>query len=162
MEENIFKCSSKEHKDINAIKFCQECKVYLCNKCNKFHSEIFANHNSIKLEGKDITELFTGFCKEKSHKAELKYFCKKHNALCCAECITKLKDKENGQHSDCNICFIEDIENTKRNKLKENIKRLEDISINLEQKINEIKVIYEKIEKDKEELKLSIQKIFLN
>ena len=154
------KCASVNHKEIDAVSYCGECKVYLCNKCNKFHSEIFVNHNSIKLEGKDITELFTGFCKEKSHKAELKYFCKKHNVLCCAECITKLKGKENGQHSDCDICFIEDIENTKRNKLKENIKCLEDISINLEQKINEIKVIYEKIEKDKEELKLSIQKIF--
>ena len=154
------KCASVNHKEIDAVSYCGECKVYLCNKCNKFHSEIFVNHNSIKLEGKDITELFTGFCKEKSHKAELKYFCKKHNVLCCAECITKLKGKENGQHSDCDICFIEDIENKKKNKLKENIKRLEDISINLKQKINEIKVIYEKIEKDKEELKLSIQKIF--
>ena len=37
------------------------------------------------------------------------------------------------------ICFIEDIENEKRNKLKENIKCLEDISINLEQKIKELK-----------------------
>ena len=42
----------------------------------------------------------------------------------------KLKGKENGQHSDCDICFIEDIEKEKRNKLKDNIKCLEDISIN--------------------------------
>ena len=37
----------------------------------------------------------------------------------------------------------------KRNKLKENIKCLEDISINLEQKIKELKQLYEKIEKSK-------------
>ena len=133
----------------------------MCNKCDKFHSEIFQNHNIIKLEkGKDIGELFTGFCKEKNHKVELKYFCKKHNELCCAECITKLKGKENGQHSDCDICFIEDIEKDKRKKLKKNIKCLEDISTNLEMKINEIKAIYEKIEKNKEESKENIQKIF--
>ena len=155
------KCSSMNHKEIDALSFCGECKIYMCNKCDKFHSEMFQNHIFIKLEkGKDITELFTGFCKEKNHKVELKYFCKIHNELCCAECITKLKGEENGQHSDCDVCFIKDVENEKRNKLKENIKCLEDISINLEQKINELKSIYDKIEKSKEELKINIQKIF--
>ena len=155
------KCASINHKEIDAISFCGECKLYFCNKCDKFHSEIFQNHYTIKLEkGKNIGELFTGFCKENSHKVELKYFCKKHNELCCAECITKLKGKENGQHSDCDICFIEDIEKEKRNKLKKNIKCLEDLSTNLEQKIKETKVTFEKIEKNKEELKENIQKIF--
>ena len=155
------KCSSLNHKDVDALSYCGECKIYMCNKCDKFHSEMFQNHNSIKLEkGNDVRESFTGFCKEKSHKDELQYFCKKHNILCCAKCITKLKGKENGKHSDCDICFIEDIENTKRNKLKENIKYLEDISINLNEKINGLKIIYDKIEKSKEELKTNIQKIF--
>ena len=86
----------------------------------------------------------------------MQYFCKTHNILCCAQCITKLKGENNGQHSDCDICFIKDIENEKRNKLKENLKCLEDISINLEQKINELKPIYDKIEKSKEELKTNI------
>ena len=63
------KCSSISHKDIDALSFCCECKVYLCNKCEKYHSELFQNHNQIKLEkGKDIAELFTGFCNEKNHK----------------------------------------------------------------------------------------------
>ena len=155
------KCSSLNHKDIDALSFCDECKIYMCNKCDKFHSEMFQNHNPIKLEiGKDITELFTGFCKEKNHKDKLLYFCKKHNKLCCVGCIAKLKGKENGQHSNCDICFIKDIENEKKNKLKENIKCLENISINLEQKINELKPLYDKIDKSKEELKMNIQKIF--
>ena len=155
------KCTSINHKEIDALSFCDECKIYMCNKCDKFHSEIFQNHNSIKLEkGKDIKELFTGFCKEKYHKDKLLYFCKIHNKLCCVGCIAKLKGKENGQHSNCEICFIEDIENEKRNKLKENIKCLEDISINLEKKINELKPIFEEINKSKEELKTNIQKIF--
>ena len=135
--------------------------IDMCNKCDKFHSEMYHNHISIKLErDKDIKEAFTGFCKVKCHKAKLKYFCKKYNELCCAECIAKLKGKEDGQHSDCDICFIEDIENEKRNKLKDNIKYLEDISKNLEQKINELKPMFEKINKSKEELKINIQKIF--
>ena len=155
------KCSSLNHKEIDALSFCGECKLYMCNKCDKFHAEMFQNHLSIKLEkGKDIKDLFTGFCKEKSHKAKLNYFCKKHNELCCAECAVKLKGKENGQHSDCDVYFIEDIENEKRNKLKENIKCLEDISINIEQKINELKPKCEKANKTKEELKSYIQKIF--
>ena len=37
---------------------------------------------------------------------------------------------------------------------------MEDISINLEQKIKELKLIYEKIEKSKEELITNIQKTF--
>ena len=156
------KCSSTNHKDIEALSFCNDCKLYMCNKCEKHHSELFQkSHNQIKLEkGKNIAELFTGFCNEKNHKLEFQYFCKKHNTLCCAKCITKLKGEENGQHSECDICFIKDIENEKRNKLKDNIKCLEDISINLEQKINELKLIYEKIEKSKEELKTNIQKAF--
>ena len=55
----------------------------------------------IKLdECKDISEINSGICKEKNHKEELKYFCKKHNKLCCVKCIAKIKDDENGQHSD--------------------------------------------------------------
>ena len=156
------KCSSINHKEIEALSFCNDCKLYMCNKCEKLHSELFQkNHNLIKLEkGKDMADMLSGFCNEKNHKLELKYFCKNHNKLCCAQCVTKLKDKEDGQHADCDICFIKDVENEKRNKLKDNIKCLEDISINLKQKINELKLIYEKIEKSKEELKTNIQKAF--
>ena len=61
------KCSSINHNKIDAVFFCGECKIYMCNKCDIFHSEMFQNHNSIKLEkGKDISELFTGFCKKKT------------------------------------------------------------------------------------------------
>ena len=156
------KCSSINHKEIEALSFCNDCKLYMCNKCENYHSELFKErHNLIKLQkDKDMDDVLSEFCNEKNHKLEFQYFCKKHNTLCCAKCITKLKGKENGQHSDCDICFIDDIENEKRNKLKDNIKCLEDISINLEQKINELKLIYEKIEKSKEELKANIQKTF--
>ena len=106
-------CSLKKHSEINAVSFCPECKVFFCNKCDSLHSEIFENHHLYKLNN-EIKELFTGLCEEENHYQKLKYYCKTHNKLCCASCITKLKDKENGQHSDCTILFIEDIKEEKK------------------------------------------------
>ena len=88
------------------------------------------------------------------------YFCKSHNILCCLACICKIKDNNNGQHSDCEICKIENIEKEKRNKLKENIKCLEDLSKSLDKAINELKNLFEKLNENKEKLKLKIQNIF--
>ena len=48
----------------------------------------------------------------------------------------------------------------KKNKLKQNIKCLEDLSNTLEQSINELKKIFDKINENKEELKNNIQNIF--
>ena len=80
--------------------------------------------------------------------------------MCCSGCIAKIKRKDKGQHSDCEICLIEDIKENKENTLKENISNLEKLSEELEKLINELKIVFEKISKDKEELKLNIQKIF--
>ena len=135
MKEDKNKCSLKEHSNIEAVIYCQECRIFMCNKCEKTHPEICSNHHQFKLD-KNIKEIFTGFCKEKNHTAELDYFCKTHNKLCCGLCITKIKDKKNGQHSDCNVCKIEDIEKEKRNKLKANIINLENLSNNIEESIN--------------------------
>ena len=44
--------------------------------------------------------------------------------------------------------------------MKENIKKLEELEITFNEKINELKKIFQKIEKDKENLKLEIQNIF--
>ena len=90
MENKSEKCSSKKHEEINAICYCQECKIYMCNKCENFHSELFQNHHQYKLE-KDMNVIFTGFCKEKDHFDKLEFFCKNHNILCCAACISKIK-----------------------------------------------------------------------
>ena len=160
MEKEKNKCFLTEHSTIEAIIYCQECKIFMCNKCEKNHLELFKNlHHIYKLD-KNINEIFTGFCKEEYHIDELLYFCKDHNKLCCAECITKIKDEVNGQHTNCDVCKIKDIEKEKRNKLKDNIKILENISNNLEESINELKKIFEKINGDKENIKVKIQKIF--
>ena len=92
---------------------------------------------------------------------KLKYFCKSHNKLSCSACIAKIKGKGDGLHKDNDICLIEDIRVEKKNKLNENIKSLEDLSNDLEDSINEIKKLYERINENKEEIKLVIFRIAL-
>ena len=153
------KCSAKKHNNIDAITYCQECNSYLCNKCHNLHSELFESHHLFNID-KNINEIFTGFCKEKNHNKELKYFCKNHNKLCCAVCLCKIEEDDNGYHHKCDVCLIKDIEQEKRNNFKINIKHLEDISNNLEHSINQLKSFSDKMNEKKEKIKLDIQKIF--
>ena len=152
------KCFSEEHQEINAISFCRECRISMCNKCENYHKPFFKNHNIYKLNNEE--EIFTGFCNEKEHPLKLEYYCKNHNQLCCSACIAKLNKKGDGQHKDCEVCEIELIKEEKMNKLKENIKYLEDIENKFNQNMKELKELFEKIEKDKEDLKLKVQNIF--
>ena len=161
MENDSFKCSLEKHKEVDAISYCQECKIYMCEKCVNLHSELFTNHHHFKINNEDERkEIFTGLCKEKNHSIELEYYCKTHNILCCSKCISKIKEKGNGEHRDCDICFIDDFENERKAKFNENINNLEKLLGTLEQSINVLKDIKEKINDKKEELKVKIQKIF--
>ena len=159
MENKNKKCSFSEHKEIDSKFYCKDCKVYMCNKCINFHSKFLEKHTLINLE-KEINEIFTGICPEENHNDVLEYFCKSHNKLCCAACIAKIKRNQNGLHKDCDVCQIEDIKEEKKNKIKENIKYLEDLSNNLEKLIISLKTILEKIKKNKEEIKIQIQNVF--
>ena len=109
---------------------------------------------------KDKENSFTGFCKVENHTNKLEYYCKDHLQLCCVACISPIKGKGNGQHSNCNICFIEDIVEDKKSKLEENIEHLEYLSKKLDSSINQIKIIYEEKNKEKENIKFNIQNIF--
>ena len=151
------KCSLKKHSEIDAIIYCQECNIYMCNKCLNYHSELFENHNKYELGKENIN---TYFCKEESHRAELKFYCKNHNKLCCTACISKIKGEDYGQHTDYVVCLIQKISDEKINKLKDNIKYLEDISLIIEDSMNELKKIIIKIDERKEELKIQVSKIF--
>ena len=153
------KCSSKKHKDFDAIKYCPECKKYLCNKCIEYHSTIFEDHELLELN-KENKNVFLGFCTINNHNNKLNYYCKDHNELVCVNCISKIKTEQDGQHTDCNVCKINDIINEKRNNLSNNIKTLENLSQIIENSIKELKIIFEEINKNKEELKLEIQKVF--
>ena len=156
--EIVKKCSLEEHKEINSIKYCPECRIYMCNKCENHHSSLFKNHMTYNLNKEE--EIFTGFCKEKNHSAKLNYYCKNHNQLCCSACIAKLNEIGDGQHKDCEVYILQKIKDEKKSKLKENIKCLEDLQNKFNESIESLKLIFENIEKDKEKLKLDIQKIF--
>ena len=159
MENLTKKCAFKEHLSIDAIIYCQECKIYMCNKCMIYHQGLLENHHQININ-KNFKEIFNDLCKEKNHFDKLDYYCKNHNQLCCAKCITKIEGKGNGQHKNCDITFIENIKEEKKNKLKDNLTIMDNSYKDLEESINEIKLLFEKINKTKEELKLNIQKTF--
>ena len=158
MENGIKKCSSEDEKEANY--YCIQCGINMCNKCENFHSKLFKNHKIFSLD-KNIDEIFTGFCKEKNHNNNiLHYFCKTHNQLCCAECISKIKIDNIGIHHDCQIDLIENIKEEKFKILVNNIKYLEDLSKDVIESLTELKKIFEKINKNKEELKMKIYQIF--
>ena len=113
-DNNNKKCSLLEHKEIDAIIYCKECGIQMCNRCNNHHSSLFKSHNTYKLDKENIKDIFTGFCKEENHLEKLEFFCKNHNKLCCASCLCKIKQKNKGQHSDCNVCTIEEIKVEKK------------------------------------------------
>ena len=156
---NIHKCSIKKHGDINATNYCSECNIFMCNKCVNLHSELFENHHKFNID-QNIKDIFTGICKESNHKQELEFYCKNHNKLCCAACLSKIKGNSNGQHYNCDVCLIHEIKEEKKNKLIENIKFLEDFSDKLENSIKELKIIFEKLNNEKDSLKMKISKIF--
>ena len=152
------KCSFEEHKEIDAIIYCPKCELYMCNKFEKTHLSWFKNHQTYKLNKDE--DIFTGYCQEENHPNKLIYFCKDHNQLCCAACLCKINKNGDGQHKDCNVSSIEDIKEEKKNKLIENIKCLEGLENKFNESIKELKEIIQNIEKNKEELKLELQKIF--
>ena len=113
MENQERKCFSNEHEKNIAICYCPNCKIYMCKKCENLHSQLFKNHKEYNLN-EEINELFNGFCHEKNHLDKLEYFCRTHNKLCCSGCIAKIKSKNKGQHTDCDVCLIKDIKEEKK------------------------------------------------
>ena len=158
MEKNKQKCSFKDHKEVDAIYYCQDCKAFVCNKCFNYHQGLLEHHYIHNLDNNK--EIFIDICKEKNHLHKMEFYCKNHNQLCCAACITKLETKGYGQHKDCDVCIIEDIKELKKNKLIENIKYIEDFSKNIDSSLQELKLLLEKIDEKKEKLKSEIQNIF--
>ena len=161
MNTEIHNCYNEDHLNIQANYYCAECKTYMCKKCENFHSKLFKKHNIYNLDKtQNISDIFTGFCKEENHTDKLEYFCKSHNKLCCAACIAKVKAKDKGQHSECEICVLEEIKESKVNKLKENISNLEKLAKDIDKEINELKITFQTINQNREDLKLNTQKIF--
>ena len=110
------KSSCSAHKESDAISFCEQCKIFMCNKCLNYHKELFKNHQQNKID-KNNNDIFIDICKENGHEKKLEFFCKIHNKLCCGLCITKLNEKGYGQHNVCDVCSIENIKEEKKDKL---------------------------------------------
>ena len=158
-EINDKKCSLDEHNEIEAIYYCQECKIKMCYKCEKVHSGLLKNHHVYSLD-KNLKEIFTGLCTIPNHSLKLQFYCKTHNELCCAACLSKINMKGNGQHKDCDVYYITKIKNEKKLDLDKNINYLEELSYKLEPSINELISVYEKIIERKDKIKQEIQNIF--
>ena len=90
MEENKKNYSCQKHKETNATDFCQECKIYMCNKCANLHQELFEKYHHQYNLNKENKKIFIDICTEVNHPNKLEYFCKTHNKLCCASCIVKI------------------------------------------------------------------------
>ena len=97
MDNQKQKCSLEEHKESEAISYCQECNIFMCNKCDKVHLSIRKNHHIFSLD-KNVKEIFTSFSKEEKHLYELENICKTHDRLYYAQCIAKIKNKGNTQY----------------------------------------------------------------
>lgn len=69
MEFPSNKCSSEEHKqEVNAIKYCPECKKSFCKKCDDFiHGNFFKNHKTYPLD-KDVAKYSLDFANLKTIK----------------------------------------------------------------------------------------------
>ena len=149
------KCSFEEHKDIDAISYCSKCDIYVCEKCKDYHNNLI-NRNHNQIFNKENNEI----CLEKNHQEKLEYFCRTHNKLCCRACVTKIKGLGNGQHSECDICFVKDIIDERKNILEQNIIYLKNNRTSFDSLINKLKQAYKEISDKKEKLKIRIQKFF--
>lgn len=158
MDAKLKKCSSKKHSDIDAISYCNNCKKYFCSKCLTFHFDLFENHKLINID-KTIDESFFDICS--NHKIQFEFFCKNHNQLCCSSCICKIKNELYGQHTDCDVCPLNEIKEEKKIQLEKNINILEDLSKNIDNLIKELKISIDKINANKDEIKMQIQSIYI-
>ena len=157
MDDQLKKCSSKKHSDIDAISYCNNCKKYFCGKCLTFHFDLFENHKLTDID-KTIDESFFDICA--NHKIHFEFFCKNHNQLCCSSCICKIKNELYGQHTDCDVYPLNEIKEEKRIQLEKNINILEDLSKNIDNLIKKFKISIDKINANKDEIKMRIQGIF--
>ena len=56
MEIQKIKCSSIEHGEIDAVIYCTKCQVYMCNKCEQFHSKLFQSHKNFVIDKEKESE----------------------------------------------------------------------------------------------------------
>ena len=159
MENNSLpKCSSKLHQEINAINYFQECRLYLCEKCQLNHQDLY-DHILLNIIN-NTKEIHNKQCTEKNHINNLDFYCEKHNKLCCLACISDANIEGYGCHKNCKAVLIEDLKNQKNNEFKGYINDLNSLFNSATESIKELKEIFDEMNNEKEEMKIQIQKIF--
>ena len=162
MEEiSINKCYYNEHSEQTATNFCFKCNKFLCETCSTSHCDTNPKHNLFSVD-KDLNLNFTGYCTEGNHPNKLDYYCFTHNNLCCAACLCKIKDRGDGQHTECKVCHIDQIKGEKKRKLNDNLKLLKKFSLNMKKILKDIRTFYEHINPIKEDIIMNIKNIFHN
>ena len=64
MENNAhIKCSSKKHQELNATSYCQDCRLYKCEKCLQIHQDLY-NHSQININ-ENRQKYLQGYAKKK-------------------------------------------------------------------------------------------------
>ena len=94
-ELNKKKCSTNGHKEIDAIIYCQECKINMCDKCEKIHSNtiLLKNHHTYSLD-KNPKDIFTGLCLKPEHTLALNIIVKPIMNFVAQHALQKLRKKE--------------------------------------------------------------------
>ncbi|XP_053391117.1 uncharacterized protein LOC128553943, partial [Mercenaria mercenaria] len=123
--DDVLKCDpcSAEGSTVDAQKFCQDCKEYLCSMCVRNHAK-YATLKKHVLVDKDTdidsissrasSDLCTEHCYVHSREY-VKFYCPRHNDLGCHDCMTM-------NHRICRIEFIPDIlENFQKSEEYDNI-----------------------------------------
>jgi len=101
--------------NVLADAFCRDCSEYLCSGCSSVHEKLGMTKNhtllkgaampsSLKFHGKGKPGIHAGsFQKCPQHPVEeLKFFCQRHEAVCCMACSVVV-------HKQCNVAYIPDL-----------------------------------------------------
>jgi len=99
--------------NVLADAFCRDCSEYLCSGCSSVHEKLGMTKNHTLLKGAAMPTSFHGkgkpginagsFQKCPKHPVEeLKFFCQKHETVCCMACSVV-------DHKQCNTAYIPDL-----------------------------------------------------
>ena len=93
-------------RTVTAECYCTECSEFMCDNCARAHrnSRVSRNHKLLDRDAmpkKKLTTVKEKFCAKHSGDM-IKYFCGKHEQLCCSVCVTL-------GHNQCGVLYIEDI-----------------------------------------------------
>jgi len=119
--------------NVTATAYCPSCKMHLCEKCEGHHKKLPTTRAHKLLKGSNMpsvpsTQLSDNDVNDGQEncpdhqKEEIKFFCTKHDNLCCVACTVV-------KHQSCKINYIPDVSGgfASGEEYKNLISRIEDI-----------------------------------